>query len=122
MSDNIEFLHSKYKIVKELRFDWDDQIPDYVVHRGDIKCRTVWFQNWYSNFYFLRNKGFVSEQLYKDYEEFTKVFIERRSKMRERFIERTTTEEDIKEGNNLLDRLLVEIEENIGKVEKVQRN
>ncbi|KKR71146.1 MAG: hypothetical protein UU12_C0007G0017 [Candidatus Woesebacteria bacterium GW2011_GWA2_40_7b] len=91
----------------ELRDNWSEEIPDRMVHStdGPWKVRTGWFLSLAANLEVFRDEGFVPNdsleivQQYLDW--WTKDYKERKSEP-----DVINTREDIKRGNNVINKVL----------------
>lgn len=106
------------KDLKKARYDYLEEIPKEIKHSFEIvedkiitpnyKCRNGWFTIILGYGDFLINQGKIKDpELIKHYDSFEKYFRE------EKLFERRKTSEDIKRGNELLDRLIPYVENEI---------
>jgi hypothetical protein len=107
MEDTDVSEESILKGLKELRYDWSDEIPGREIHnKGMLKVRKGWSHAVYSLATVAELEGFLSKFGIKAYERYE-------SYRKNKSSGRLTTKEDIEEGNRLLDIMIRDMQRRI---------
>ncbi|HKY74192.1 MAG TPA: hypothetical protein VJ246_02690 [Patescibacteria group bacterium] len=89
-----------WKSLCESRYLWDSNIPVEIIHEGNYKCRTVWFQSIVADLQILLLGRQIPDNLKKKVNQFIQ-WCGRELKTKKRI-----TPEDIRRGDEIIDLVL----------------